>query len=267
MLGSITAYVRRHHIALLALFFALGGSAFAAGNALIPRNSVGTAQLKNGAVIKSKISSKTLRQLKGNRGAQGAPGAAGPQGPQGPQGPAGAPNPNADTLNGFAANQLARATTVAAGSATNPCTGPINGLFTTATFTTMVSRSVTAPTNGVLLVIGHISNEFALAGGGTNVGVRGRLALDGAQIGKEGEESLRSGIDTCDAGKVMTLDAAVPVAAGNHTVAFQLLKSGGDGAAWVGNGSVTTLFVPFGNAGAQGGLAPTQGASSGLSNR
>jgi hypothetical protein len=89
MLRGIGAYVRRHHIALLALFFALGGSAFAAGNVLIPRNSVGTAQLKNGAVIKSKISSRTLAQLKGNRGAQGAPGPAGPQGPQGAQGPQG----------------------------------------------------------------------------------------------------------------------------------------------------------------------------------
>src|SRR3954454_2620337 len=105
MLRRITAYVGRHHIALLALFFALGGTAFAAGNALLPKNSVGTAQLKKGAVTKQKIAGKTLKQLKGNKGAQGAPGAAGPQGPQGPPG---APNPNADTLNGYAANGLVR---------------------------------------------------------------------------------------------------------------------------------------------------------------
>jgi hypothetical protein len=105
MLHGVAAYVRRHHIALLALFFALGGTAFAAGNALLPKNSVGTAQLKNGAVIKSKISGKTLKQLKGARGVQGVPG---PAGPQGPQGPAGAPNPNADTLNGYTANALGR---------------------------------------------------------------------------------------------------------------------------------------------------------------
>src|SRR6476659_6141845 len=78
MLRGIAAYVRRHHIALLALFFALGGTAFAAGNALLPKNSVGTAQLKNGAVVKTKIAKKTLAQLKGNKGAQGAPGPAGP---------------------------------------------------------------------------------------------------------------------------------------------------------------------------------------------
>jgi len=93
MLRGIAAYVRRHHIALLALFFALGGTAFAAGNALVPKNSVGTAQLKNGAVVKAKISKKTLAQLKGNRGLrgpagpQGTAGAQGVQGVQGPEGP------------------------------------------------------------------------------------------------------------------------------------------------------------------------------------
>src|SRR4051812_36531358 len=93
MLRKITAYVGRHHIALLALFFALGGTAFAAGNALLPKNSVGTAQIKAGAVTKQKIAKKTLTQLKGNKGAQGAPGAAGPQGPVGSQGPQGAQGP------------------------------------------------------------------------------------------------------------------------------------------------------------------------------
>ena len=128
MLGSIAAYVRRHHIALLALFFALGGTAFAAGNALLPKNSVGTAQLKNGAVIKSKISKKTLTQLKGNRGAQGAPGAPGPAGPQGPQGPQGA-----------AGQDLTFTTTLHSGqtltgvySAATPATGTYMG--TTLTF-------------------------------------------------------------------------------------------------------------------------------------
>jgi hypothetical protein len=73
MLRRITAYVGRHHIALLALFFALGGTAF--------------------AVTKQKIAGKTLKQLKGNKGAQGAPGAAGPQGPAGPQGTQGIQGP------------------------------------------------------------------------------------------------------------------------------------------------------------------------------
>ena len=91
MFRGFAAYLRRHHLALLALFLALGGTSVAATNALLPNNSVGTAQLKKGAVTKNKIAPKTLKQLKGNKGAQGLPGAQGPQGPQGPAGAAGAP--------------------------------------------------------------------------------------------------------------------------------------------------------------------------------
>jgi hypothetical protein len=90
MLKGITGYVRRHHIALLALFLALGGTSVAASNALLPRNSVGTAQLKNGAVTKKKINKKTVRALRGNRGPQGKQGAQGAQGLQGAQGAQGA---------------------------------------------------------------------------------------------------------------------------------------------------------------------------------
>jgi hypothetical protein len=87
MIRSFMRFLRRNTIALLALFLALGGTTYAASNALLPKNSVGTAQLKNGAVTKKKINKKTIKALKGNRGAKGAPGAQGVQGNQGPIGP------------------------------------------------------------------------------------------------------------------------------------------------------------------------------------
>jgi hypothetical protein len=80
MLGGIAAYLRRHHVALLALFVALGGTAVAAGNVL-PRNSVGTPQLQNGAVTKAKIAKRTLTSLRGLRGPRGEKGVPGPSGP------------------------------------------------------------------------------------------------------------------------------------------------------------------------------------------
>jgi hypothetical protein len=88
MLGSVARYVRRHHVALLALFMALGGTSVAATSALLPKNSVGTAQLRNGAVTKKKVATKTFGSLKGSPG---------PQGPQGPQGPRGAQGPKGVT--------------------------------------------------------------------------------------------------------------------------------------------------------------------------
>jgi hypothetical protein len=93
----VASHVQRNVVGYLALFVALSGTSYAATN-LVPRNSVGTAQLQNGAVTKTKIAKTAIAALKGNRGpqgpagsqgAQGAAGATGPQGAAGAQGAAG----------------------------------------------------------------------------------------------------------------------------------------------------------------------------------
>ena len=70
-------------VAVMALFAALGGSAYAAG--VLPVNSVGTPQLKGGSVTSGKVKDGTLKaadiaanQLE--RGPKGAVGEAGPAG-------------------------------------------------------------------------------------------------------------------------------------------------------------------------------------------
>src|ERR1700742_2055730 len=85
--------------ATLALFLALGGAAYAATQ--LPKNSVGTKQLKKGAVTAAKINVKTRNALRGatgpagpqgktgKTGKTGAKGATGPQGKTGNQGEAG----------------------------------------------------------------------------------------------------------------------------------------------------------------------------------
>ena len=86
MLKGIAGYTKRHHLALLALFVALGGTAAAAGTALLPKNSVGSLQVINGSLQKKDLSGKAVKALKGNRGAKGAQGAQGLRGPTGAQG-------------------------------------------------------------------------------------------------------------------------------------------------------------------------------------
>jgi hypothetical protein len=86
-------FVRRHLsyanvVASLALFLALGGAAFAATQ--LPRNSVGTGQLKPEAVTSGKIAKKTRNQLMGSRGPQGPQGKTGPKGTTGAKGATGA---------------------------------------------------------------------------------------------------------------------------------------------------------------------------------
>src|SRR3990170_3443530 len=83
-------------VACLALLASLGGTSIAAVSQLVPRNSVGTAQLRDGAVTNTKVRSNAITSAKvQNRSllrGDFAPGQL-PAGPTGPQGPAGAAGP------------------------------------------------------------------------------------------------------------------------------------------------------------------------------
>ena len=87
-------------VACIALLVALGGTGLAAVSTLLPPNSVGTAQLQDGAVNSAKVKNRSLKAIDFARGqlpagspsspgAPGQPGAAGPKGPTGPTGPPG----------------------------------------------------------------------------------------------------------------------------------------------------------------------------------
>ena len=78
----------------LGVFIALGGTSYAV--AKLPRNSVGSAHIKNNAVTGSKVRDGSLgrsdlsrtARLSGPRGTRGSEGPPGPLGPQGPPGAA-----------------------------------------------------------------------------------------------------------------------------------------------------------------------------------
>jgi hypothetical protein len=60
MLSKLARYLGRHHIALLALFVALGGTSYATV-VNVPKNSVDTQHLKRNAVKASKIAPNAVR--------------------------------------------------------------------------------------------------------------------------------------------------------------------------------------------------------------
>ncbi len=136
----MVTHLRSNLVAYLALFVALGGTSYAAIN--LPRNSVGTTQLKSNAVTSAKVRNGTLLahdfkagQLPagapGATGAIGAPGADGAPGTQGAPGAPGAPAPVvplfAGTFTGGAVNPSATpdgSDESASYTFTMPVTGP-----------------------------------------------------------------------------------------------------------------------------------------------
>ena len=109
-------------VACLALAVALGGTGYAA--VTLPKNSVGTPQLRKGAVTGAKVKARTLGathfkrgQLpSGPQGPAGAAGAQGPTGPAGPQGPAGAQEPP-----GLSDYEIVTVTNSVTSSVSTPC--------------------------------------------------------------------------------------------------------------------------------------------------
>jgi hypothetical protein len=81
-------------VSTLCLLLLVGGGTAWAANAL-PKNSVGSAQLKKNAVTPAKLNSAAKTAM---TGPQGAPGPKGDVGPQGPKGDTGAPGAAATTL-------------------------------------------------------------------------------------------------------------------------------------------------------------------------
>src|SRR2546421_176020 len=98
-------------ISLVALFVALGGGAYAATQ--LPKDSVGTRQLKKNAVVSSKVKNGSLlrRGFKAGQLPRGPKGDQGPKGNQGPTGPLTTTLPSGETLRGeFKLDQYVPAT-------------------------------------------------------------------------------------------------------------------------------------------------------------
>ena len=96
------AHARRNTVAYIALTMAMGGTSYAA--AKLPRDSVGSAQIRTSAVRSSDVKDGDLRARDfragelpaGPAGLAGPQGPAGPAGPQGPAGVAGPQGPAGD---------------------------------------------------------------------------------------------------------------------------------------------------------------------------
>jgi hypothetical protein len=230
-------------VAVIALVLALGGTAVAGTNAVISALSKSKVKKISKSVANKQITKRAPKLSVAKAAlADNATHATSAQ--------------EAAKLGGFEASQLVRAASATAGGTGDPCGGAVLTGFSSTTFTTVVSRSVTAPTKGLLLVFGNLNAEWDSASTpGSELRLLGRLTVDGQQAGVEGQETLHEIPLPCEEGRTMSLEGVREVSAGTHTVAFQAANStisGGAGKAFIAGSNVSTLFVPFGNGGAQG---------------
>lgn len=125
-------------MATITLFIALGGGAYAAIS--LPKNSVGSAQIKMGAVTPPKVARSTVALFKGDKGdpgpqgAKGDPGLDGTPGPKGDAGPQGVQgiqgirgvkgDPGPSAAHGSSGTSISVGTSGAIVSQVDPETGP-----------------------------------------------------------------------------------------------------------------------------------------------
>lgn len=106
-------------ISCLALFVALSGTSYAVSQ--LPKNSVGSKQIKKSAVTSAKVKDRSLvaRDFKVGQLPAGAQGAQGPQGPQGARGP----SASAFAANSATALSTSSTTVISLGTSNDESTG------------------------------------------------------------------------------------------------------------------------------------------------
>jgi hypothetical protein len=199
-LSRLVSHLRSNVIAYLALFLALGGTAYAVS---LPSNSVGTKQLKNNAVTKKKIKrgAVTTRKVRNATllGEDFAPGVLlrGDTGPTGPTGAAGATGPTEAYYS-----------------------VPSDGGDTTGYPSQVSSMNVNLPTAGRLLVFSHIEASIGCV---MNSVCHAYWALfaDGRLVNRSGDAISTDVQNQPKSGTAHMIGITDSLAAGSHTISVR----------------------------------------------
>lgn len=152
---------------------------------------------------------------------------------------------NADKVDGFHANDLGRGTSAFTYTGIND--------FNACAFTSALSRTITAPTSGILLVNGAVTHSWdSSSAAGTSTYLYAGVGLGTGTTGswQQGSTANTAGSAVDSVSPV----AAIPVSAGSHTVNLQIAECG-SAMAFVHARSLNVQFVPFGSVGGIGSLS------------
>ena len=191
-------------ISFIALTVAMGGTGYAAIS--IPKESVGTAQLRNAAVTRQKIAPNTLRTLMGARGPAGATGPPGATGPAGQQGATGLPGPEGSP-----------------GPTSGTSAGSVEELSSTGFTPFGSSGTVTLPAAGKVLV--EVSGFYFIqcsAAGSCSATVSG--FVDGTAV-PGAHENLNAAANSGGAAEIAVSGIVINVPAGTHTIQLETKDS------------------------------------------
>lgn len=202
-------------MATIAVFLVLaGGTAFAATQ-MLPKNSVGSKQIKKGAVSPAKLSQaakSTLTGPAGPRGATGATGARGPQGAQGSKGTQGPQGPKGDTGERGLTGPVGPTTAAQSDEQTPPPIGGPN----TGTMAYPEPTTIVTPTAGKVFITANVG-VAAVCASGFNCDLEVGIYIDGAPVpGAHGHVLLEQGTQTPRYFQMIGI--ASGVAAGSHTI-------------------------------------------------
>lgn len=201
-------------VASLALLVGLAGTSVAAVNAL-PHSSVGTFQLKNNAVVSSKVKGHSLLRSDFANG-QLPRGPQGPQGPQGPAGPAGPAGAAGVATPGYVAQVTSDTSTSA-----------VTSNSTSFTDLPDANEAITVPTGQTARIYVFFTAESACYGGTGNQFCGVRVTVDGNEIAPASANDFA--FDSTDQNKETSASweshaiarVSGTLAAGSHTVKVQ----------------------------------------------
>jgi len=153
---------------------------------------------------------------------------------------------DADKLDGLHASDLIRA--AYAESTTT------KDNWRSTSYDTLVSKSVTVPANGILLIWAAYNGAWDIdSSTDSYIFVQSRITVGGVEKGITQMTEFWDNLTALDLENT-THAIAVPVTAGSTTVALEARLYSGSAYAVIMARSLTTLFVPFGNGGTQGTL-------------